>query len=380
MPDGAKHRARPVAPDSFTDALKETRMPERSLSAPRPHYFPSAATLRFLIAPLITPLIALPIALSGWARAQEPAAAPTRPGGEYAIKVDVDVVVLRATTQDHKNILVSGLNKDDFRVYEDGVLQTIKYFSHDDIPVTVGLVVDNSGSMTPKRHDVIAAAMAFARSSNPQDQMFVVNFNEKVSFGLPSNTAFTDQPAQLQVALSRVATEGETALYDAVAVALEHLKMGNRDKKVLIIVSDGGDNASQHKLAEITALVAKSNAIIYTIGIFDDEDPDRNPGVLKRLAKETGGEAFLPASLKDVEPICERIARDIRNQYTIAYNPTNKKRDGTYRVLQVKASDPDHRSLTVRTRTGYFAPSPSQPSSQSPSQSPQAAKTTGDRP
>ena len=347
-------------------------MPRRSLSASRPQYFPSVAALHVLIA--------LPIALSSWARAQEPAAAPTRPGGEYAIKVNVDVVVLRATTQDRKNILVSGLDQDDFRVYEDGVLQTIKYFSHDDIPVTVGLVVDNSGSMTPKRHDVIAAAMAFARSSNPQDQMFVVNFNEKVSFGLPNNTAFTDQPAQLQVALSRVAADGETALYDAVAVAVEHLRMGNRDKKVLIVVSDGGDNASRHKLSEITALVARSNAIIYTIGIFDDQDPDQNPGVLKRLAKETGGEAFLPESVKDVEPICERIARDIRNQYTIAYNPTNKKRDGTYRVIRVKANAPDHRRLSVRTRAGYVAPTPSQPSSPSSSQSPQAAKATGDRP
>ena len=354
-------------------------MPERSRSAPRSQ-FPSVAALLFLIA---LPIV-LPIALSSWAHAQEPAAAPGGPGGEYAIKVDVDVVVLRATTQDHKNILVSGLNKEDFQVYEDGVLQTIKYFSHDDVPVTVGLVVDNSGSMTPKRHDVIAAAMAFARSSNPQDQMFVVNFNEKVSFGLPSNIAFTDQPAELQLALSRVAANGETALYDAVAAALEHLKKGDRDKKVLIIVSDGGDNTSRHKLPEITALVAQSNAIIYTIGIFDEQDPDRNPGVLKRLAKETGGEAFLPESLADVTPICERIARDIRNQYTIAYAPTNRKRDGTHRVILVKASAPDHKGLSVRTRSGYVAPSSFQPSSRPSSQpsspSPQAAKATGDRP
>jgi Ca-activated chloride channel homolog len=343
-------------------------MPERFLFAPRRQFFSSIAAILFLIAPRIE----LPTALASWAQAQKPASPPTSSADEYAIKVDVDVVVLRAATQDRKNILVSGLNKDDFQVYEDGVLQTIKYFSHDDIPVTVGLVVDNSGSMTPKRPDVIAAAMAFARSSNPQDQMFVVNFNEKVSFGLPRNIAFTDQPAQLQVALSRVEANGETALYDAVAAALEHLKMGDRDKKVLIIVSDGGDNTSRHKLTEITALVAQSNAIIYTIGIFDDQDPDRNPGVLKRLAKETGGEAFLPKSLTDVTPICERIARDIRNQYTIAYAPTNKKRDGTYRTILVKASAPDHKRLSVRTRTSYVAPSSSQ--------SPQAAKTTGDRP
>jgi len=339
-------------------------MPEHSPSA-CPQFFFSVAALLVLIS------------LSSPVRAQQSAPVPSPPASEYAIKVDVDVVVLRATTQDRNNILVSGLNKEDFQVYEDGVLQTIKYFSHDDIPVTVGLVVDNSGSMRPKRHDVIAAALAFARSSNAQDQMFVVNFNENVSFGLPPDTAFTDQPAQLQVALSRVDPDGETALYDAVAVALEHLKTGNRDKKVLIVVSDGGDNASQHKLADIMALVAQSNAIIYTIGIFDDQDADRNPGVLKRLAKETGGEAFLPSSLAEVAPICERIARDIRNQYTIAYAPTNKKRDGTYRVIQVRASAPDHKRLSVRTRTGYVAPSPAQPS---PSKPPQAAQATGDRP
>ena len=297
------------------------------------------------------------ITLANWARAQDPSSSPNRPDDAYTIRANVDLVVLHATAQDRQNILVSGLNPDNFQVYEDGVLQPIKYFSHEDIPVTVGLVVDNSGSMSRKRHDVIAAAMAFARSSNPQDQMFVVNFNERVSLGLPPNVPFTDQIAQLQVALSRVAADGETALYDAIAVALEHLKQGDRDKKVLIVVSDGGDNASKHKLADIMTLAGQPGAIIYTIGIFDDQDPDRNPGVLKRLAKETGGEAFLPESLQEITPICERIARDIRNQYTIAYVPTNRKRDGSYRVVRVKASAPGHGSLSVRTRTGYFVPS-----------------------
>jgi Ca-activated chloride channel family protein len=359
MPDGAKYCARPVAPGTASDELKETQMPERSLSsasaAPRSQteLWPQGAAH---FSPAVAAVLVL-ISLSSWTRAQAPSTLPSRPGNEYSIKVNVDVVVLRATAQDRKNILVSGLKQDNFQVHEDGVLQPIKYFSHEDVPVTVGLVVDNSGSMKPKRDDVIAAALAFARSSNPQDQMFVVNFNEQVSFGLPGNTAFTDQAAQLQVALSRVAADGETALYDAVAVALEHLKEGDRDKKVLIVVSDGGDNASKHKLTEIMALVGRSNAIIYTVGIFDDQDADRNPAVLKRLAKETGGEAFLPESLRDVTPVCERIARDIRNQYTIAYVPTNRKRDGTYRVIQVNASAPGRRRLLVRTRTGYFAPS-----------------------
>ncbi|MFZ0584990.1 MAG: VWA domain-containing protein [Candidatus Sulfotelmatobacter sp.] len=278
------------------------------------------------------------------------------------MKVSVDMVVLRATVLDRKNTLVSGLSKDDFHVYEDGVLQTIKYFSHEDIPVTVGLVIDNSGSMKPKLRDVVAAALVFARSSNPQDQMFVVNFNERVSFGLPDNTLFTDQVASLEVALSTVKANGETALYDAVAVAIEHLKKGDRDKKVLIVISDGGDNASKHKLSDIMALVGKPDVIIYTIGIFDEQDADRNPGVLKQLAKDTGGAAFLPVSLNEVAPVCERIAHDIRSQYTISYVPTNRNRDGNYRVVKVQANAPGRGRLLVRTRTGYFAPAQSKPS------------------
>ena len=301
------------------------------------------------------------IVLLSLARPQETSPSQSRRGDEYTIRVNADSVVLHATVQNRNGILVSGLGKDNFQVYEDGVLQQIDYFSHEDIPVTVGLVVDNSGSMRPKRPEVIAAALAFARSSNPQDQMFVVNFNELVSLGLPADTPFTDQAAQLEVALSRIAADGETALYDAVAAALEHLKKGNQDKKVLIVISDGGDNASKHNLAQIMAMAGHPDAIIYTIGLFIAEDPDRNPGVLKRLAKDTGGEAFLPESVGEVLPICQRIARDIRNQYTIAYAPANRKQDGTYRVIQVKAKAPGNGGLIVRTRAGYYAPSKPQP-------------------
>ena len=296
------------------------------------------------------------IVLPSFAWPQEEPLAPNQQVAPYTINVSVDMVVLHATVQNSKGNLVSGLGKDDFQVYEGGVLQEIKSFSHEDIPVTVGLVVDNSGSMGPKRSEVIAASLAFARSSNPADQMFVVSFNENVSFGLPADTPFTDKVAQLEVALSAISAEGMTALYDAVNAGLEHLKNGNRDKKVLIVISDGGDNASKHKLSQIMAMVGRPDAIIYTIGIFDSEDPDRNPHVLKKLAKTTGGEAFLPGSVTDVIPICERIARDIRNQYTIVYAPTNRKQDGTYRVIQVKAGVQDRERLQVRTRAGYTAP------------------------
>lgn len=300
-------------------------------------------------------------ALPGMGRAQQYRASQTHPdsnqGDQNTIKVDVDLVVLHATVQRRRGIPVSGLAKEDFQVYEDGALQEIKFFSRQDIPVAVGLVVDNSGSMIPKRREVIAAALAFARSSNPHDQMFVVNFNENVSFSLPHKTPFTDKVGQLEVALSKIAANGMTALYDAVAAALEHLKKGNRDKKVLIVISDGSDNASKHTSAQIMTMARQSDAIIYTIGLFEEGDPDRKPGALKQLAKATGGEAFLPRSIKDAVPICEQIAHDVRNQYTIAYAPANRKQDGTYRAIEVKAAAPGRGRLFVRTRAGYYAPS-----------------------
>jgi Ca-activated chloride channel family protein len=276
--------------------------------------------------------------------------------GDYTLKLNADIVVLSATVLDGHNGLVSGLQKDDFQIYEDGVLQQIKQFSHEDIPVTVGIVVDNSGSMAHKRSDVIAAALAFAGSSNPQDQMFIVNFNEKVSLALPADTPFTDRKDQLQLALSRIQAAGETALYDGIAVALDHLKQAGRDKKVLILISDGGDNASKHSLAQVIGMAKQSTAIIYSIGIFDEQDGDQSPSVLERLAKETGGEAFFPESSKEVVSICEGIARDIRNQYTLTYVPTIASQDGRYRAIRVKASAHGRGHLSVRTREGYSVP------------------------
>ena len=186
--------------------------------------------------------------------------------------------------------------------------------------------------------------------------MFVVSFNENVSFGLPPGTPFTDKADHLEIALARIAADGMTALYDAVAAGFEHLKSGNRDKKVLIVVSDGGDNASKRDLAQIMTMAGQSDAIIYTVGVFDANDPDWNPGVLRQFARATGGVAFFPRQLRQVIPISEQIARDIRNQYTVAYTSTNRKQDGTYRSIQVKAVDPRRERLTVRARAGYYAP------------------------
>jgi VWFA-related protein len=277
-------------------------------------------------------------------------------GDAYTVHVDVNMVILSATVLDRHNVPVSGLSKDDFTVYEDGVPQQIKDFGHDDIPVTAGILVDNSGSMGPKRNDVIAAAMAFARASNPQDQMFVVKFNDHVSFGLPANMPFTDRKEQLQQALFGITAIGQTSLYDGIAAGLDHLKQGSRDKKVLILISDGGDNVSKHTLAQVLGMARQSTAIVYAIGIFDEQDGDQNPGVLRRFARETGGEAFFPESSKDITSICEEIARDIRSQYTLTYVPAKASQDGRYRTIEVKAGAPGSGRLSVRTRTGYSPP------------------------
>ncbi|HWR15456.1 MAG TPA: VWA domain-containing protein [Terriglobales bacterium] len=273
--------------------------------------------------------------------------------GQYTISVSVDEVVLHMTVRNHRGNPVAGLGENDFKVLEDHVPQPIRHFSHEDVPVTVGMVIDNSGSMRPKRAEVIAAALAFAGSSNSLDQMFLINFNEHVSFGLPGDIPFTDQPDQLRTAMGTVKANGKTALYDAVSVALEHLKKGNRDKKVLIVVSDGADNASSNTMAGMLNLVTQSDAIIYALGIYEPDDPDnKNPHVLRELAKASGGEAFFPGTLREVVPICERIAHEIRNQYTLSYIPTNTKRDGRYRSIEVQVSG----GLLVTTRAGYIAP------------------------
>ena len=278
--------------------------------------------------------------------------------GSYAIRSSVDLVVLQATVRDRKGALISGLSKDNFQVYEDQVLQKIESFSHDDIPVTIGLVIDSSGSMRPKRSDVLDAALAFVRSSNPEDQMFVVSFNEYVSMGLPEDSPFTNDPVKLEMALSKRAATGMTALYDAIAAAIERLQQGKWDRKALIVVSDGGDNASGHGLTQIMSMVNQSDAVIYTMGIFDESDQDRNPGVLKQLSRASGGEAFFPDTLKEILPMCEQIAHDIRSQYTLTFMPTNKKQDGTYRTIEVKAREGwAGRRLSVSTRPGYTAPS-----------------------
>jgi VWFA-related protein len=212
----------------------------------------------------------------------------------FRISVDVDLVVLQATVRDHAGHTVMELQRDDFTVFEDGKPQHIRLFRHEDTPVTVGLVVDHSSSMREKLADVTAAAQAFVQSSNSADRMFVVNFNETAPLGLPIGMPFSDSAEELGKAIRGEPAAGMTALYDAIIVALNRLQESSHHKEVLIVISDGGDNTSKASLDRVLKLTEQSNAMIYTIGIFEPDDPDKNPGVLRRLAKESGGEAFFP--------------------------------------------------------------------------------------
>ena len=270
--------------------------------------------------------------------------------------MDFDLVVLQATVQDRSGRFVSDLSEQDFEVNEDGRRQAIKLFRHEDVPVTVGLVIDHSGSMRPKLPEIVVAARTFVRLSNPEDELFVVNFNEKVTLGLPGRTGLTDDADALERAISSKPAAGQTALYDAVYKALNQLQSGGPEKKVLIVISDGGDNVSALGLSEVLRKAASSSATVYTIGIFDEDDPDRNPDVLRRLARATGGEAFFPGQLNEVVAICERIAHDIRNQYTIGFVSDNRAQPGTLRVIRVAARSQGKHNLSVRARSSYIAP------------------------
>jgi len=278
-------------------------------------------------------------------------AAPDQPS--FRIAVDVNLVVLHPVVLDRSGGFVSDLAEQDFSVYENGVPQSIRLFRHEDTPVTAGLVIDHSGSMRPKLNEVIVAATAFAEASNSADEMFIVNFNENASLGLPATSPFTNRSSELDEALSHMPAAGMTALYDAALAGLEQLRAGSRDKKVLLIVSDGGDNASAHSLTDVLEMAQQSKAIIYTIGVFDEGDPDRNLKVLKRLARESGGASFFPESLDQIVGVCESIARDIRNQYTIGYF-SNNLADGNYRSIRVDARSPGRGKLLVRSRAGYI--------------------------
>jgi len=303
---------------------------------------------------LVASLLFLPVAVG----AQSPSQSTNSSGSvdaQTTFSVTTELVELPVSVTDEGGNFVSGLTSQNFRVYEEGKPQRITLFEREDLPVTVGLIVDHSRSMGPKLSAVTAAISSFAHSSNPEDEMFVVDFSDRVWPEFFGGQPFTNDVKALETALATVTAQGQTALYDAVYEGLERLRLGHREKKALIVVSDGGDNASRRKYGEVLTLARQSQAVIYAIGLVGESGQEENPRVLERLCKDTGGLSFFPGAVKMVTDISVRIAQDLRQQYTVGYAPEKKTSAGAFRKVQVKVSAPGRGKMQVRTRPGYAA-------------------------
>ncbi|MCS7314106.1 MAG: VWA domain-containing protein [Bryobacterales bacterium] len=278
--------------------------------------------------------------------------------GGVVFRADTRLVVLHASVVDRNGKLLTNLPRNAFRVYEDNVEQQIKIFRREDVPVSMGLVIDNSGSMRDKRQKVEAAALQLVKASNPQDEVFIVNFNDDAYLDVD----FTSDMRLMEEGLARIDSRGGTAMRDAILLSLEHLReKGKHDKKVLFVVTDGNDNASEITLEKLVQRLQQTDVVVYAIGLLTEEDKRearRARRALDAITQATGGLAFYPESLDEVNRIALQVAHDIRNQYIIAYSPTNQVLDGSYRQIRVTVTGPNR--PVVRTRSGYYAtPEPS---------------------
>ena len=272
-------------------------------------------------------------------------------GQPPAFRAETRLVVVHATVRNARGELVTTLERGAFTVYENNKRQPITLFRRDDIPVSIGLLIDNSGSMRALRSKVETAALALVRASNPQDEVFVLNFNDKARVDVP----FTSDVGVLEAGIARVDSIGGTAMRDAIALGQTYLaEHGTRDRKAILVITDGIDNASLVTRDRIEKQAAERDTVIFAVGLFGSGDRAKDGRhELDRFAERTGGTAFYPAGVEDIGSVALEIARQIRNQYTIAYAPTNQALDGTYRTIRVTVSAPER--LSVRTRAGYLA-------------------------
>ncbi len=316
-----------------------------------------------LAAVLLSPLLAAQQPRRPLSRPAAPASSTPLPpsaqkGDLYRFSVETRLVVLHATVLDKDKHLVTNLTRDNFRVYDNEVEQAIRDFKREDIPVSVGIIVDNSGSMRDKRPKVNAAALTFVRTSNPQDEVFIVNFNDEAFL----DKDFTSNIEELKEGLEKIDSRGGTAFYDAIQMSIDHLKeSGRKSKKVLLVVTDGEDNASRMSLEQLLDYVKRSEAVIYTAGLLGEENARaarRARKAMEAISEATGGLAFFPRDVNEVEGVATKVAHDIRNQYVLTYRPSDPAQDGRYHAVQVRASAPGKSKLFVRTRTGYYAGSP----------------------
>jgi VWFA-related protein len=282
-------------------------------------------------------------------------------------RADTRLVVLHASVVDKKGKLLTNLPKNAFKVYENNQLQEVKVFRREDVPVSLGILIDDSGSMMSKRSRVEAAALAMVRESNPQDEVFIVNFNDDAYLDVP----FTSDIKKLESGLARIDSRGGTAMRDAINMSLDYEKSdAKKDKKVLLVITDGNDNASSTTLEKIVNRANQSDVVIYAIGLFADEDKrdaSKARRALHELTTTTGGMAYYPKDVAEVQALAVEIARDIRNQYTIAYSPKIQELDGKYRQIKVTVDAPG--KPMVRTRSGYYATAETAPGARQTAQS-----------
>ena len=277
--------------------------------------------------------------------------APANDSGVFVFHAEAREVTLHATVVDEKNRLVTNLDKAAFAVFENNQPQQIRSFRQEDLPVAIGIVVDNSGSMREKREQVNRAALNLVRASNPEDQVFVVNFSDEYYL----DQEFTADVKKLQAALEHVESRGGTALYDAIIASSDYLIKSPLQRKVLFVVTDGEDDASQTSLEQAVHRLQQENGpTVYAIGLLGEERARRAKRALEVVADRTGGIAFFPPTLDQVDEISRNIAHDIRNQYTITYTPSTPKTVGGYRTIHVDAHARPYKKLTVRTRSGYY--------------------------
>lgn len=306
--------------------------------------------LMALVSILVASSVALPA--SSAARSRGPQDRPT-------FKANSELVVMHVSVRDRGGRYITGLTQDAFTVIDDGQPQKLEMFSAEEVPASVGILIDNSNSMQPNRDRVIASALAFARHSHPEDEMFVLTFNETVqhAFG-PRVIADVDPGVFAQSMASAIVARGMTAIYDGLIAGLSRLEHAMHTRQVLIVVSDGGDNASKAKLDDVLTRVHNSDATVYSVALVDPLVRDgSNPGLLRRLARATGGEFYAPRKTGDVAQAFERISTDIRSAYTIAYTPTtsgNGTEERRRRTVRVYVRSKDGKVLNVRARDGYF--------------------------
>ena len=317
---------------------------------------------RLFVVPLLT--VATFCALYGWQQQQQkPPAKQGEDGSLAKFTADVRLVVCNATVVDKAGHLITDLPRSAFTVLENGQPQEIRSFKREDVPVSLGLVIDNSGSMRDKRAKVAAASLALVKDSNKDDEVFVVNFNDEAFLDLPHQKDFTNDITELEDALSRIDSRGGTAMRDAIRMSIDHLKeKGHRSKKVLVVVTDGDDNSSVISLENLVKASQQSEVLIYAVGLLSDEEKRaaaRAKRALIDLTTSTGGDSFFPKELAEVDRIAHEVAHDIRSQYTIQYAPSNQTMDGTYRKIQIQVNAPG--KPTVRTRSGYYATPDSAP-------------------